>query len=69
LTERSRAGELGWPRKYFWATMFVAFCDHVVGNSTSACSNAAAIAERPALGAAALRRRPLPLAEVVPIIV
>ena len=40
LTERSRAGELGWPRKYFWATMLVAFCDHVVGNSTSVCSNA-----------------------------
>ena len=29
LTERSRAGELSCPRKYFWATMFVAFCDHV----------------------------------------
>src|SRR4051812_46688809 len=27
------------PRKYFWATMFVAFCDQVFGNSTSACSN------------------------------
>jgi hypothetical protein len=26
------------PRKYFCATMFVAFCDQVFGNSTSACS-------------------------------
>ena len=40
LTERSRAGELSCPRKYFWATMFVAFCDHVLGNSTSVCSKA-----------------------------
>jgi hypothetical protein len=23
------------PRKYFWATMFVAFCDQLTGNSTS----------------------------------
>ena len=38
LTERSRSGELSWPRKYFWATMFVAFCDHDAGNSTSVCS-------------------------------
>src|SRR4051812_19943658 len=28
------------PRKYFWATMFVAFCDHVFGNSTPCCANA-----------------------------
>ena len=35
LTERSRVGEFSWPRKYFWATMFVAFCDHDFGNSTS----------------------------------
>ena len=34
LTERSRVGESSWPRKYFWATMFVAFCDHDFGNST-----------------------------------
>src|SRR3954451_5110286 len=27
------------PRKYFCATMFVAFCDQVVGNSTFSCSN------------------------------
>ena len=40
LTERSRAGESIWPRKYFWATMFVAFCDHDFGNSTFFCSNA-----------------------------
>ena len=38
LTERSRTGEPSCPRKYFWATMFVAFCDHEAGNSTSACS-------------------------------
>src|SRR3954447_21198010 len=35
LTDRSRVGELSCPRKYFWATMFVAFCDHDFGNSTS----------------------------------
>jgi hypothetical protein len=40
LTERSRAGEPTWPRKYFWATMFVAFCDQLFGNSTSVCSKA-----------------------------
>jgi hypothetical protein len=34
LTERSRSGESSFPRKYFWVTMFVAFCDHVAGNST-----------------------------------
>src|SRR3954465_11872715 len=28
------------PRKYFWATMFVEFCDQVFGNSTPRCSNA-----------------------------
>ena len=39
LTERSRVGESSWPRKYFWATMFVAFCDHVAGNSTSSWRN------------------------------
>ena len=32
--------EPSWPRKYFWATMLVAFCDQVVGNSTPRCSNA-----------------------------
>src|SRR3954454_21729178 len=37
LTERSRVGELSCPRKYFWATMLVAFCDQVLGNSTSSC--------------------------------
>src|SRR3954453_19088121 len=35
LTLRSRVGESSWPRKYFCVTMFVAFCDHVFGNSTS----------------------------------
>ena len=39
LTDRSRSGELGWPRKYFWETMFVAFWDQVFGNSTFFCSN------------------------------
>ena len=39
LTERSRVGELSWPRKYFWATMLVAFCDHVAGNSTPSWRN------------------------------
>ncbi len=28
------------PRKYFWATMFVAFCDQPLGNSTARCSKA-----------------------------
>src|SRR3954465_11929716 len=35
LTERSRVGEFSCPRKYFWATMLVEFCDHDFGNSTS----------------------------------
>src|SRR3954466_12125909 len=35
LTERSRVGESSCPRKYFWATMLVAFCDQDFGNSTS----------------------------------
>ena len=34
FTERSRVGESSWPRKYFWETMFVEFCDQVAGNST-----------------------------------
>ena len=38
LTECSRAGLPSWPRKYFWATMLVAFCDQVAGNSTSSCT-------------------------------
>src|SRR3954452_6487374 len=28
------------PRKYFWAAMFVEFCDQLFGNSTPRCSNA-----------------------------
>ena len=40
LTERSRAGVPSWPRKYFWATMLVAFCDQLFGNSTPRCSKA-----------------------------
>ena len=27
-SDDSRSGVPGVPRKYFWATMFVAFCDH-----------------------------------------
>ena len=34
-SECSRSAVPSVPRKYFWATMFVAFCDHVTGNSTS----------------------------------
>ena len=34
-SDHSRSGVPSVPRKYFWATMFVAFSDHVVGNSTS----------------------------------
>ena len=40
FTERSRSGEDIRPRKYFWATMFVAVCDQNFGNSTSFWSNA-----------------------------
>src|SRR5687768_9478668 len=40
LTERSRVGEFSCPRKYFWATMLVEFCDQLLGNSTPFCSNA-----------------------------
>ncbi len=39
-TEVSRSGEPGWPRKYFWATMLVAFWVQLLGNSTSRCSKA-----------------------------
>src|SRR5262245_206579 len=35
FTEVSRSGMPSVPRKYFWATMFVAFCDQSTGNSTS----------------------------------
>ncbi len=38
--ELSRCGVPSVPRKYFWATMLVAFRDQVTGNSTSTCSNA-----------------------------
>src|ERR1700761_2390270 len=40
LTEFSRSGVPSRPRKYFWATMLVAFWDQDLGNSTSRCSNA-----------------------------
>src|SRR3954453_15012654 len=36
----SRWGVPRVPRKYFWATMLVAFCDQLTGNSTSRCSKA-----------------------------
>src|SRR5438309_8921066 len=39
-TEDSRCSVPRVPRKYFCATMFVAFCDHERGNSTSRCSKA-----------------------------
>ncbi len=38
--EFSRSGVPGVPRKYFWATMFVAFRDQDSGNSTPSCSKA-----------------------------
>ena len=40
MTELSRSSEPSRPRKYFWATMLVAFCDQVFGNSTPRCSKA-----------------------------
>src|SRR5215208_7186545 len=40
FTEVSRSGEPRRPRKYFWATMLVAFCDQLFGNSTPRCSKA-----------------------------
>ena len=40
LTELSRSGEPSRPRKYFCATMLVAFWDQVFGNSTPRCSKA-----------------------------
>src|SRR5215212_11421840 len=39
-SERSRWAEPSSPRKYFWATMLVAFSDQPTGNSTSGCSKA-----------------------------
>ena len=39
-SDDSRCGVPSVPRKYFWATMFVALSDHVTGNSTSRCSKA-----------------------------
>ncbi len=36
----SRSGVPSCPRKYFCATMFVAFCDQSFGNSTPRCSKA-----------------------------
>src|SRR5215213_1907873 len=39
-SDHSRSGEPRAPRKYFWARMLVAFCDHDVGTSTSRCSKA-----------------------------
>src|SRR5260221_14664557 len=39
-SDDSRPADPRAPRKYFWATMLVAFSDHVVGNSTSVCSKA-----------------------------
>ena len=39
-SEDSRSTVPGVPRKYFWATMFVALTDQEVGNSTPSCSKA-----------------------------
>ena len=39
-SDDSRSGVPSVPRKYFWATMLVAFTDHVTGNSTPSCSKA-----------------------------
>ena len=39
-TELSRSSDPSRPRKYFWATMLVAFCDQDFGNSTPRCSKA-----------------------------
>ena len=39
-SDDSRSAVPGVPRKYFWATMLVAFSDQVVGNSTPSCSKA-----------------------------
>ena len=55
LTERSRAGEPSWPRKYFWATMLVAFCDQLVGELD------VALLERDAVAVADARVAQLPL--------
>ena len=40
FSEVSRSAVPGVPRKYFWATMLVAFSDQLVGNSTPSCSKA-----------------------------
>src|SRR5215208_1269354 len=40
LTELSRSAASMRPRKYFWATMLVAFCDQLFGNSTPRWTNA-----------------------------
>ncbi len=55
LTELSRWGLPSWPRKYFWATMFVAFCDQLFGNSTPA------LLERDVIPVADVRVPQLPL--------
>jgi hypothetical protein len=39
-SDHSRSGVPSVPRKYFWATMLVAFCDQLVGNSTPGWKNA-----------------------------
>ena len=39
-SDDSRPGVPSVPRKYFWATMLVAFSDHDTGNSTPRCSKA-----------------------------
>ena len=39
-SDDSRSGVPSVPRKYFWATMLVAFSDQPTGNSTPSCSKA-----------------------------
>ena len=40
LQRRLALGRAEVPRKYFWATMLVAFSDQPTGNSTPSCSKA-----------------------------
>src|SRR3954452_23295572 len=46
LTECSRSGDPMRPRKYFWATMLVAFWDQLSGNSTPSCLKSPTSASR-----------------------
>ena len=61
FSDCSRSGVPSVPRKYFWATMLVAFCDHVTGNSTSGWKKASV----PSLKLVDAGVAPLPLDRVV----